>query len=73
MDGWLIIALIGGAWLAAGVALGTAGGFDLIQRIDLNKEPKTAKYRFTLLIIYPTILVRAALRAMLETLTGGAR
>ena len=73
MDIWLILALIGGAWLAAGMAVGTSGGFDLIRRIDLNKEPKTAKYWVTLLVIYPTILVRAALWAMWETVIGGAR
>jgi hypothetical protein len=74
MDAWMIITLfVGGAWLVAGVAVGMAGGFDLIRRIELSKELKTAKYWITLLVIYPTILVRAAFRAMLETITGGAR
>jgi hypothetical protein len=74
MNTWMIIVLfVAGAWLVAGVAVGMAGGFDLIRRTELNKEPKTAKYWLTLLIIYPTILVRAAIWAMWETMIGGAR
>ena len=74
MEAWVIIALcLGAAWLAAGVIRGVAGGFDLIRRVEINKEVKTAKYWVTLLIVYPIILIRAAIWAMWKTMIGGAR
>jgi hypothetical protein len=64
---------VGAAWLVAGAVGGMAGGFELIRRIELNKEAKTAKYWVTLLVVYPIILIRAAIWAMRETMIGGAR
>jgi hypothetical protein len=62
-------------WLAAAILVGLTGGFDFIRRVDLSNGPerKTPIYWLTLVILYPIILLRAAIWAMWETMKGGAR
>jgi hypothetical protein len=62
-------------WLAAAILVGLTGGFDFIRRVDLSngRERKTPIYWLTLIILYPIILLRAAIWAMWETMKGGAR
>ncbi len=62
-------------WLAAAIVVGLTGGFNFIRRVELSngREPKTPIYWLTLVILYPIILLRAAIWAMWETMKGGAR
>jgi hypothetical protein len=74
MDGIppLLAWLIAG-WLLAGLFLGVLGGFAFVRRVDGGEQPKSWLYRMTLLVLYPVILLRAALWAMWEVMIGGAR
>jgi hypothetical protein len=62
-------------WLAAAIIVGLTGGFNFIRRVELSNGQlrKTPIYWLTLIILYPIILLRAAIRAMWETMKGGAR
>jgi hypothetical protein len=62
-------------WLAAAILVGLTGGFNFIRRVELSNGQlrKTPTYWLTLIILYPIILLRAAIRAMWETTIGGAR
>jgi len=62
-------------WLAAAIVVGLTGGFNFIRRVELSngREPNTPIYWLTLVILYPIILLRAAIWAMWETMKGGAR
>jgi hypothetical protein len=62
-------------WLAAAIVVGLTGGFNFIRRVELSngRERKTPIYWLTLIILYPIILLRAAIWAMWETMKGGAR
>jgi hypothetical protein len=63
------------AWLLASIFLGLAGGFKLIRRVESSNGqlPKTWLYWTTLIVLYPVILMRAAIWAMWEIMIGGAR
>jgi hypothetical protein len=73
MSAWLVVLVVGGLWLVAAVAAGMAGGFDLIRHVELTKADKTPRYWLVLVVIYPMILVRAAILAFWQTMIGGAR
>ena len=62
-------------WLAAATIVGLTGGFNFIHRVELSNGQlaKTPTYWLTLVILYPIVLLRAAIWAMWETMKGGAR
>ena len=62
-------------WLAAAIVVGLTGGFNFIRRVELSNGQlrKTPTYWLTLVILYPIILLRAAIWATWETMKGGAR
>jgi hypothetical protein len=65
---------VGAAWLGGGIILALLGGSSVINRVETGKEPKSATYRMTSIVLYPVILLQALILASWELLMrGGAR
>lgn len=74
MDGLWSIVLIGiVGWVLASGILAALGGFDFIASVEKGDSPRSVTFKISRFVLFPMIILAAAIIAMFEIFKGGAR